>query len=177
MKIKIQKLLQIIKRPIIIKLLFPATMLLFSFTPKDNKKSNVPVIKKEVIIERPFQSINISGDISLILTNKPAGTVTIEGDENDVNSIRYRNKNNELIIDASRKKGFDQLTIYLSAATLKSMLVNGNGHIYSTGIIKTDDLHIWLNGDISVEINALGKVSVDAYYDYDLFWKSPINKS
>ncbi len=177
MKTNIQKLFQTINRPVFTKLLFPALLLLFSFTPKGTEKSNVPVIRKEVMIENPFQSINISGDISVILTNKPAGTIIIEGNESDVNKMRYKNKNNELVIDASKKKRSDQLTIYLSATMLKQMLINGDGDISSTGIIKTDDLHIWLNGDINVEINTIGKVSVDAYNGYDLFWKSPLNKS
>ncbi len=169
MKTNIQKLLQTLNRPIILKLLFPALLLLFSFTPGGTKKSKVAVIRKEVIIEKPFQSIIINGDISVILTNNPAGAIMVEGNENDLNKIRYKNKNNELILDASRKKSFAQITIYLSATMLKHMLINGDGDISSTGIIKTDDLHVWLNGDINVEINTIGKVSADAYNGYDLF--------
>lgn len=173
----IEGVFQTINRPVIIKLLFPVLILLFSFTPKRTEKLNVPVIRKEVIIDSPFQSIDISGDISVILTNKPAGTVTIEGNESDVNNVRYRNKNNELIITAGRKKRFQQLTIYLSATKLNQMWVSGDGYVSSTGTIKTDNLHIWLNGDIKVKINTIGKISVDACDGYELVWKSALNRS
>ncbi len=173
MKTKNQELLQNIKGTLFINLLFSASLLLFSFTPGDKEKSRVT---KEVIIGNPFENIIINGNIWVILTNKPAGTVTIEGDKNDVNKIRYRNKNNELVIDANRKKRVAQIIIYVSATMLRHMLINGDGQISSTDIIKTDNLSIWLNGIVNVDIKIIGKVNVDAHDGYDLFWKSTLNK-
>jgi hypothetical protein len=156
---------------LILKLLVPASFLLFSFAPKGTEKPNGAVIRKEVIIGSPFQRISITGNISVMLTNKPAGTVLVEGNENDLNNMRYRIKDNELVINATRKKRSVQLTIYLSAAMLKNMLINGDGDVSSADVIKTDDLHIWLNGNLNVKINVIGKVSVDAFDNYDLLWE------
>ncbi len=173
MKTKNQELLQNIKGTLFINLLFSASLLLFSFTPGDKEKSRVT---KEVIIGNPFENIIINGNIWVILTNKPAGTVTIEGDKNDVNKIRYRNKNNELVIDANRKKRAAQIIIYVSATMLRHMLINGDAQMSSTDIIKTDNLSIWLNGIVNVDIKIIGKVNVDAHDGYDLFWKSTLNR-
>ena len=174
MKSNIQRLYQIIDRPVMIKLFFPSLLLLFSFSSGEGAEGRkLPVVQKEVIVD-PFQTVSVNGDISMILTNKPAGTVTIEGNENDVSRIRYRNKNNELTIDARRKNHLNEIIIYLSAATLKSMLVNGDGNISSIDIIKPGDLHIWLNGNIDIKVKTTGKISVDSYDSYELFWKSPL---
>jgi hypothetical protein len=175
MKPKIQRLYQTINRPLIIKLFFPSLLLLFSFKSGEGTGGpKLPVIRKEVKVEAPFQRACIDGDISMILTNEPAGTLMMEGNEEAVNKIRYSVKNNELIIDAHRKNRLGELTIYLSAATLKSMLVNGDAHISSIDIIKPDNLQIWLNGNINVKVKTTGKVSIDAYPGYDLFWDHPL---
>ena len=91
-----------------------------------------------------------------------------------MNRIKYLVKNNELTIDAHRKIRLNEITFYLSAATLKSMLVNGDGNISSTGIIKPAELHIWLNGNIDVKVKTTGKIGVDSYDSHELFWKSPL---
>lgn len=176
MKTKIERLLRTIKEPLIIRLLLPALLLLFSFAHGDKERSKAKVIRKEVIIGSSFQNIIINGNIWVILTNKPAGTISIEGNNRDVNTIRYKSKNNELVIDATRKKRVGQITIYVSATMLKHMLINGDGQISSTGIIKSDELNIWLNGIVNVDINIIGRVSVDTYDGYDLFWNSTLNR-
>lgn len=110
-----------------------------------------------------------------IACNNPAGTVILEGKENDVSKIWFTFKNNKLIIHANRKNNFDELKIYLSATMLKHVLINGDGDISSTGIIKTDNLHIWLNGNVKVKINIIGNISVDAFNDTDLLWEPLLN--
>ncbi len=159
-------------KPLIIKLIFPALLLLFSFMPKGKEKSDPQFIKKEIVTNTSFQNVYIIGNVSVILTSEPAGTVVIEGNENDVNNTKYKNKNSELTIDAGKKKRFSKITIYLSANTLKQMLINGDGNVASMGTIKTDNLQIWLNGNIDVDININGKVSVDSGDGYELTRKS-----
>jgi len=173
MKGNIHKLFQIINHSLVTRAFIPFLFFLFSFKPGEGLGGRrAPVIQKEVKVEGTFQRVCIKGDISMVLTNEPAGTLMMEGNEKDVNKVKYILKNNELTIDAQKKNRFDELTIYLSAATLKSMLVNGDADISSTGTIHTD-LQIWLNGNVNVEVKTTGKISVDAYDGYDLFWKSP----
>ncbi|MEO8110442.1 MAG: hypothetical protein ABI594_10430 [Ginsengibacter sp.] len=33
--------------------------------------------------------------------------------------------------------------------------------------VKTDGLHIWLNGNVDAQINIIGNVSVDLFNNYD----------
>ncbi len=172
MKNNIQGFFRNIRRPLIIKLILPASLLLFSFMPKGREKSDPQVIKKELITNKHFQNVYIIGNISVILTSEPAGTVVIEGNKNDVDNTKYKNKNSELTIYAGKKKRFGKITIYLSAGTLKQMLINGDGNVASIGTVKTDNLQIWLNGNIDVDININGKVSVDSGDGYELSRKS-----
>lgn len=176
MKTKIQGLYKNVSSPLINKLIFPSLLLLFSFRfAEGTKEPKSPVIQKELRFENPFQSVRIDGDISMKLTNDPAGTLLVEGSEQTLNNIKYRVKNNELTIDAHKKNRFDKLTIYLSVATLKSMLVNGDGDISSAEIIKSDNLQIWLNGITTVKVTTTGKINVDASDAYELLWESPLH--
>src|SRR6478609_4259002 len=112
MKANIQGLYQTINRPLIIKLLFPSLFLLFSFKAVKNiDVQKLPVIRKELKVENVFQSIRIEGDISVVLTNDPAGTVIVEGREKELTKIKAAFKNNILIIDVNRKNIFAKLTL------------------------------------------------------------------
>ena len=167
----------IVTTPPVIRLFFPSLLLLFSFKPGNGiEKQNLTVIQKKMKVEGSFQNVRIYGDISMILTNEPSGTITIEGKEKDVNKIRHRVKDNELVIDARRKNYFNKLIIYLPAAKLQSMQINGDGNISSTGMIQSDDLHITLNGAIDVKVKTTGKLHVDAPNEYELEWKSPFKQ-
>lgn len=80
MKATIQKLYKAINRRLLIQLTFPSLLLLCSFKPGENiGMLKSPVVRKEFKVDNAFKSILLEGNISLVLTNDPAGTVIIEG--------------------------------------------------------------------------------------------------
>ena len=177
MKANIQRLYQTINKPLIIKLLFPSLFLLFSFKAVKNiDVPKLPVIRRELKVESVFQSIRIEGDISVVLTNDPAGTVIVEGREKELNKIKAAFKNNILIIDVNRKNFFAKLTLYLSAITLQTIQLNGDANISSIEFIKSDHLHMSLNGNIKVKVKTMGQLSFDTPDDIELLWESPLPK-
>ena len=106
-----------------------------------------------------------------MLTNDPANTVNIEGKEKELNKIRPVVENNILTIYANRKYLFSKLTIYLSALTLQTIELNGDGNISPIDFIKCDHLHISLNGNINVKFKTMGEVSFDKPDDIELLKK------
>lgn len=155
----------------------PSLLLLLSFRPTDNIESPKQLsIRKELKVEGDFKNIRIDGNVSLVmLTNEPAGTIMVEGREKNLNKIKYVLKNDTLFIQVNRVFSFPKLTLYLSARTLKAMQVNGDTNISSSDFIKSDNLHISLNGNIHVNVKTMGKLSVDAPEDFELLWKSPLS--
>ena len=157
------------KKPLIIKLLFPSLFFLFSFKAIKNIDSpKLPAIRKELKVENAFQNIRIEGDISVVLTNDPAGTVIVEGKEKELNKIKADLKNNILIIDVNRTNIFGKLTLYLSAITLQTIQLNGDATISSIEFIKSGHLHMSLNGNIKVKVNTMGQLSFDTPDDIEL---------
>ena len=174
MKANIQSLYKIINRPLLIKLIFPSLFLLLSFKPGDGEKK-LSVVRKELKVESPFKSIRLEGNVSVVLTNDPAGTIIIEGKENLVNKIRTVFENNTLIVDVIPNHWFAKITIYLSAKTLQSLQLNGDGKISSIDFIQSDHLHISLNGDIKVKVKTMGQISFDTPDDIELL-KPPVKE-
>ncbi|MBC7888911.1 MAG: DUF2807 domain-containing protein [Ferruginibacter sp.] len=173
----IQKFYQTINRVITSGLIFISVFLFFSFKPhKGNGILKVPVTRKEFKIENAFQSIRLEGDISVMLTNDPAGTVIIEGKEKELNKIIPVFDNKKLIIDVNRKHLFTKLTLYLSAITLQAIELNGDGTISSIDFIRSHHLHIFLNGTIRVRVKTMGQLSFDTPDDIELLRGSPFVK-
>jgi len=165
MKTNIEKLYHALHRPF---------LLLSAFTDfRNDGSTKLTVTKKDISIQGSFQDVLIDGDMSLILTNEPAGTLRIEGYEQDVNKVRWRVKNNKLIIDAGCKNNQNELAVHLSAARLVSMRINGDVDISSDGVIKSDELRISMNGKVTVKIRTTGNLSFDTPDYYDLLWRAP----
>ena len=175
MKATIQKLYKAINRRLLIQLTFPSLLLLCSFKPGENiGMLKSPVVRKEFKVDNAFKSILLEGNISLVLTNDPAGTVIIEGKKKELNKINPVFKNNILVIDANQKNIFAKITINLSALAVETIQLNGDGYISSIDFIQSDHLHMSLNGNIRVKVRTLGKISFDAPDDIELLMKPPV---
>jgi Putative auto-transporter adhesin, head GIN domain len=127
-----------------------------------------PVIKKELKVEKAFKGIRIEGDISLVLTNAPAGTVIVEGKQNQIGKLNPIFETTTLVIDASQKNFFSKFTIYLSALALEAIQFNGDGNISSAEFIQSNHLYITLGGAIDIRIKTLGQISFDTREDIEL---------
>ncbi|MEO6000314.1 MAG: DUF2807 domain-containing protein [Chitinophagaceae bacterium] len=173
MKALIQKL-----QPFIVKIVLPSLFLLFSFKTVEGRGiPDFPKARKELKVDGNFQNIRFDGKASVILTNEPAGTIIIEGKESDLKRIKHALKNNTLTIDVNRLFSSAKLTIYVSALSLQNIQVNGDSDVSSIDFIKSQNLHIFMNGNILVKVKTLGKVSVESPDDIEIFWKSPEERS
>ena len=176
MKANFQRHYKNIHRPSLIKFIFPLLLLLCSFKPAENNQlQKSSIVKKELKISGNFKKIRLEGNVSVVLTNDPAGTIIIEGKEKLVNKVRAVFENNTLIVVVNPNHWFPKLTIYLSAKTLQSLQLNGDGNISSIDFIQSDNLHISLNGDIKVKVKTMGQLSFDAPDDIELL-KPPVKK-
>jgi hypothetical protein len=135
-----------------------------------------PAIRKTLNLTGNFQSIRIDGNISVMLTNDPAGTVVLEGDQKSLQRARHKLQNNVLVISSPGNIfGCTKLTIYLSAIMLKDLQLNGDSDISSSEPLHSDTLHFSLNGNIDVRVKTMGKLSFETPEDIELHWKRPAN--
>ena len=124
---------------------------------------------KKIDLIGTFNEIEVRGDdIRIILTDNLDGQLVFQGNSKDVKVANATVINGKLIIDASRKKSFDEFKVYMSAANIRSLVTFGKMEILSSGTIKTRDLKIILNGSSMVSINHDGRLKVVPGTGYEI---------
>ena len=116
---------------------------------------------KKIDLVETFNEIEVRGnDIKIILTDNLDGQLVFQGNSKDVQVAKATVINGKLIIDASRKKSYAELKVYMSTANARSMVTFGKMEILSSGTIKTRDLKLILNGSSLVSINHDGNLKI-----------------
>ena len=140
-------------------------------SPRQKKESSASLIKnyspkpndhKEVNIMGWFHEVEVRGDVTVILTNGPAGKLWLNGNMDDLERVQTSVKNDQLRINAEMKRRKSKLTVYIPIASIASLIINGDTEVYSAGTIKTHDLEILLNGTSLVSVKYLGGLKVFA---------------
>lgn len=129
-----------------------------------------PVVIKDIVIDESFTSVEVRGNVIIVLTNGPLDTLSIKGKEKDVKWISAEVKNGKLVVKSPRYS-FNKIVVYIPAMSLRSMVVNGDAAVQG-GVIDNKELKIKLNGTITVDIMTRGKVKVEAEEGYELENKS-----
>ena len=143
---------------------------IFSFQPGEYYKAKRRTItKKSFSISQPFKNIRFDGNIEIVLTNAPAGTLIVEGKEKEINKISPIIADGQVIINVQRKNYFSEMKVYLSALNLESIIVNGDAGISSSEVIDVTKLHFSLNGHSSIKIKVTGDINLITPYEYDLY--------
>jgi hypothetical protein len=132
--------------------------------------SNTVAGSREIQLNKPFDEVEVVGDVTIILTNSFEGRVLFFGDINDLQLAKATIKNQKLIIDANRKNTRNKFTVYLPATGIDLLTTAGKTEILSSGTIKTRNLEILLNGSSLVSVNYDGKLTVTPGTGYELVY-------
>ena len=145
-------------------ILFAATLATTAQPLFQNKNT----VSREIPIDKPFDQVEVMGDVTIILTNNFEGRLILHGDIDDLQLAKASVKNRKLIIDAKRKKRDNKLTLYLPVSGLDMLTTSGKTEVISSGTIKTKNLEILLYGSSIVSINYEGKLRVTPGTGYEL---------
>jgi hypothetical protein len=128
----------------------------------------VTVTHKHVNSSRAFENVEITGDIIVVLTNARNSDITMRGNDKDIAVLTAVENENSLQINAERKKTMAKLVVYLPAASMHLLKINGEARVFSSGDIVVDDLQITVNGDSIVKVSYLGKLTVTPADGYEM---------
>ena len=172
---------------VILILWFAGLFMLYSFSAKtfihwnkfgrnnwtfSSTESNSP-IKEEIRTVNPFQQIEISGNIELILTQDSVRKVLISAPELLLPYIKTEIKGSKL--DVYCEKGFmnSKIKLYVSTDSIFSLVANGASSIKSTSAINSSTFSLELNGasKASLDLSVLKNINLDisgaSYADID----------
>jgi len=126
------------------------------------------VTHKEINRSPAFENVEVRGDIVVFLTNEKSDDVTLQGESKDVNAVTIAENDNTLEINATKAKSASNLVVYLPAAKIHSLKINGNAKVFSSGDVLVDDLAITVKGNSIVKVYHYGKLTITPGQGYEL---------
>lgn len=112
-----------------------------------------PTVKKTVALS-DIHSIGLGIAANIYLTQSNSQEVVIEGQQNIIENIKKEVKNGIWNIDFERKAyHYDELNIYISLKTIRSLAIGGAGNIKGqTAFNNLQDLEVSIGGAGDVEL-------------------------
>jgi hypothetical protein len=132
-----------------------------------NDDNSIVVSHKEVT-SQAFENVEVSGNVILFLTNEISSDITLQGDSKEIDAVTITEKNNKLEINVDRKKPISKLIVYIPAAKIHSLKINGDAKVFSTGDVVVDNLEITLKGNSIVKVYHYGKLTITPAQGYEL---------
>lgn len=130
--------------------------------------TSVLTSRNEIKIPGTYQRIEVRGDVTVVLTNEPAGTFLVEGNPIEFNKVKPTLKNGRLLINAEKKTSFEKLIVYVPITAVTALLITGEAEIFSSGTIITNGLEITLNGTSQLAVHYQGKLQISPADGYHL---------
>lgn len=114
-----------------------------------------------------FNSIVVSGDISIVLMEDDASVVSVQGKEKLVDQACMEIKDGVLYVRGKKGPWRNKTVVYIPVQQLRKITVTGASEIASMGVLNSDRLHIRIEGSCKVSVKNKGIVTVDNDADYE----------
>ncbi len=112
----------------------------------------------------PFDEIEVSGPIKLVLRQDSSFAVTVSADSNIVDKIKPSVSGNtfKINLDPMKYCGTDSIVVHAGIGALKEIKAGGASKVYSEGKLNVADIKLDLSGatDLNLDMNA-GKVDTE----------------
>jgi hypothetical protein len=163
--------------------IFSVTLTIFTLSCNNDKPDCFKSTGKIITEERslgPFQSIHLSDDLNLIITDDTIQKVSVEAGENLLTEIKTEIKQGQLYISNNNKCNWVRSykktkNVYLSLKDVIDVIHYGSGNISSRELLHKDTIifHLYSNGNINLNINSnYIWLDMDNLGDFDLSGKT-----
>lgn len=101
-----------------------------------------------------FNSINVSGAMTVYLTMGETNSVRVEADKDDMENIITEVSANTLEISSNKLKSKKDVIVYVTAREMTSVNLTGSGKMIGRSVIKSPSLLVNLagSGDMSLDV-------------------------
>jgi len=114
-----------------------------------------------------FDGIHVAGHYDVTLTQGNEGTISLKGNQDDLDQIETYLKNSDLIIKQKKSSWFDnwnsgRVSISIPVEDIDKLTLSGSGSVITNHTLSSDDFKIVLSGsgeiDLSLETDVLEAV-------------------
>ena len=129
-----------------------------------NSKVSEP-FSKTVKLKEECTSLVIEDNLSVILTESASNNITIVGDIRDVKKTGVSITDGRLVLSYALRDLPSEVKVYVPAALLGKVFINGKGTLSSSTVLKNKTLKIFLAEEGKVNNRSLGNVIVEPMND------------
>ncbi|MEP6949459.1 MAG: DUF2807 domain-containing protein [Ginsengibacter sp.] len=137
--------------------------------------SNAKPIKtstKEIAITSPFQKITVGNNLQLVLIqDESKSAVLITGDDNLLKFVKVSVNKGVLSIASNRYLGNRNIKIYVPVSTLASLDLASGASVATEGIVKLENLKVFVREDCKVNLHILGNFQLESDDDCDIVYQ------
>ena len=105
-----------------------------------------------------FDGIHVAGNYDVTLTKGTEGTLTLHGDQEDLDRIKTHVKNGNLVIEQTKTSWLEswnsgQVKIHIPVEAISKISLSGSGSIYSRNELNSNEFDITLSGSGEIDLN------------------------
>jgi len=142
-------------------------LLAVSFSAFAQKSSVSDPVSKTVKLDETFTSLLITNDLSVILTESASNEIVIEGDARDIKKVEVSIVDNRLVLASSRPQVRLDVKVYVPAAFLNKVYIDGKANLSSSSTLRNKNLRIFLSEEAIINVKSFGKVTVETSSEID----------
>lgn len=126
------------------------------------------VVTRELPVTKAFYSLEVSHEISVILTESAETTIRIAGEEKDANAVVVDQSKDKVRLLSKKGSLKNKVTVFIPVQNLRKLTIKGASYVRSNGNIASNKLLVTFAGEAKVEINNIGDIAFIADENIDL---------
>ena len=136
--------------------------------------------KKQFVYKAP-QSINtivVDGNVNITLVVAPnEPNVFISGNQNFTKNVETNISNGRMVVQAKTSSRSKDDMIYLYTADLTRLELNGDIQVSTIGIVDSDKLQVFINGNCHLNIQHKGNLNIALDEKYEIIKRQSVAKA
>ena len=156
--------MKIMKKNLVALLLVAVTFTSFSYAGNIDP-AGPPIMKME--FAKIFTSLAVQDHVNIVLTNSSESEITIEGEKRDIKDLRASVSHGCLTVWMANSVDGKKITVYVPAAFLDLIYVNGDSNVKSASALNNRQLTVEINGECRIDIRSQGKIELRDGFDYE----------
>lgn len=121
----------------------------------------------KVSIPAPITSLVVNDDVTVVLTNDETRAVTVLATREEQIPVKMELNAGTLTISRKKYSLAEKAVVYVPASFLRSVNMNGTGHLLSYNVIKLSKLTVHLSGECRISLRTNGKVNIIGWDGYE----------
>lgn len=121
----------------------------------------------KIRLDKSFSQLVVEDHITVVLTREAGSEISIHGERAQALHLRASIRNNKLYLWMARGQRGEDVIVYVPAALLERVTLNGDSQLSSSGTLFNPSLAVCVNGASILNLRSTGKIQVEGSSEYE----------